>query len=198
MSMSRPGRSSCTWCCGRDLGDLRRRQGRDHGRPDRRHRVDQREVALVVAESSDPHRGRGPPAFGPVGERCLARSPRTGSVGSVRCRSASGDVELDEVDRIDATTASGDVRVNSVKGDAGFVTSSGDVNVGQMAGRLTAQLASGDLAATQVGAGLQVARHRATCASADATAPTSRSRPSRAASGWAFQRASASSPRSRR
>lgn len=82
----------------------------------------------------------------------LARGP----LGSVRCRSASGDVELDEVDRIDVTTASGDVRVNTVRGDAGFVTSSGDVNVGEMSGRLTAQLASGDLAAARVGAGLQV------------------------------------------
>ncbi len=79
-----------------------------------------------------------------------------GPLGSVRCRSASGDVEVDVVDRIDVSTASGDVRVGTVNGNAGFNTTSGEIKVRALSGRLTAQLTSGDLAADVVGAGVQV------------------------------------------
>lgn len=79
-----------------------------------------------------------------------------GPVGEVRCRTASGDVHADDVERIEVSTASGEVRVRSVSGDAEFSTASGDVAVTTVTGRLTAQLASGDLVADVVGAGLAI------------------------------------------
>jgi len=79
-----------------------------------------------------------------------------GSFGGVRCRTASGDLQIDEVDRLEVSTASGDVRVVRINGDAGFSTASGDVTVNSLHGRLTASLASGDLTADVVGAGMDV------------------------------------------
>jgi DUF4097 and DUF4098 domain-containing protein YvlB len=79
-----------------------------------------------------------------------------GTFGGVRCRTASGGLQIDEVDRLEVSTASGDVRVGSINGDAGFNTASGDVMVVTMRGRLTAQLASGDLVADAVGASVDV------------------------------------------
>ena len=79
-----------------------------------------------------------------------------GPVGETRCRTASGDVNLDDVERLEVSTASGDVRVRSVTGDADFNSASGDVTVTAVTGRLTAQLSSGDLVADVVGAGLAI------------------------------------------
>jgi DUF4097 and DUF4098 domain-containing protein YvlB len=79
-----------------------------------------------------------------------------GALGEVRCRTASGDVRMDDVDRLEVSTASGDIRVRSVTGDASFNTASGDVTVTTAAGRLSAQLASGDLTADAVGSTLDV------------------------------------------
>jgi len=79
-----------------------------------------------------------------------------GSLGEVRCRTASGDVQIDDVERLEVSTASGDVRARSVNGDAEFNSASGDVSLTTVTGRLTAQLASGDLVADVVGAGLAI------------------------------------------
>ena len=79
-----------------------------------------------------------------------------GQFGELRCRTASGDVHLDDVDRLEVSTASGDVRVRVVNGDAEFNSASGDVTATTVTGRLTAQLASGDLVADIVGEGLSI------------------------------------------
>ena len=79
-----------------------------------------------------------------------------GSVGEVRGRSASGDVQIEEADRVEVYTASGEVRVRTVNGDAEFNTASGDVSLTTVTGRLTAQLASGDIVADVVGGGLAI------------------------------------------
>lgn len=79
-----------------------------------------------------------------------------GTFGSVRARTASGDVDVDEVDRLEVSTASGDTRVGVVHGDAGFTTASGDIAVTSTSGRLGASLASGDLSAQRVGGGVDV------------------------------------------
>lgn len=69
----------------------------------------------------------------------------SGSLGSARIRTASGDVHVDVVERLDANSASGDVRVGSVTGDASCTTASGDVAVSAVDGRLTVGTASGDV-----------------------------------------------------
>lgn len=79
-----------------------------------------------------------------------------GALGAVRVRSQSGDIDLDEVQRLDVSTASGDARVNIVNGDAGFKTASGDIAVQSTSGRLGASSASGDLVAQYVGGGVDV------------------------------------------
>lgn len=79
-----------------------------------------------------------------------------GSLGAVRVRTQSGDVDLDEVQRLEVSTASGNARVNIVNGDAGFRTASGDIAVQSATGRLGASSASGDLVAQSVGGGVDV------------------------------------------
>jgi len=79
-----------------------------------------------------------------------------GAVGEMRCRTASGDVHIDEAERVEVSTASGDVRARAINGDAEFNTASGDVTLTAVKGRLTAQLASGDIIADVVGGGLAV------------------------------------------
>ncbi len=79
-----------------------------------------------------------------------------GTYGGVRCRIASGDLQIDEVDRLEVSTASGDVRIGTINGDAGFHTASGNVTVNLLRGRLAGSLTSGDLVAQAVGAGIDV------------------------------------------
>lgn len=79
-----------------------------------------------------------------------------GALGTVRVRSASGDLDIDEVERLDVSTASGDARVKVVNGDAGFKSASGDIAVNSTSGRLGASSASGDLVAHSVGGGVDV------------------------------------------
>lgn len=79
-----------------------------------------------------------------------------GALGTVRVRSQSGDIDLDEVQRLEVSTASGDARVNTVNGDAGFKTASGDIAVQSTSGRLGASLSSGGLVAESVGGGVDV------------------------------------------
>jgi Putative adhesin len=79
-----------------------------------------------------------------------------GDLGVSRVRTASGDAQVDMVARLDASTASGDIRIGEVSGDAVLSTASGDCTVGTVEGRLGVSTASGDLRADLVGGELQV------------------------------------------
>jgi hypothetical protein len=68
-----------------------------------------------------------------------------GHLGAVRVRTASGDVRVDEVARLDVNSASGDTRVGSVSSDATCSSASGDVDLGDVVGRLVVSTASGDV-----------------------------------------------------
>jgi DUF4097 and DUF4098 domain-containing protein YvlB len=69
----------------------------------------------------------------------------SGVLGAIRIKSASGDIRLGSVDRLDIDTASGDVRAATVASSATCDTASGDVWVERVGGRLTISTASGDV-----------------------------------------------------
>ena len=71
-------------------------------------------------------------------------------------RSASSDVEAEDLVRIDVSVASGDARIDLVRNDATFNATSGDVVVRSVGGRLSATLASGDLRIGDVGGDAEV------------------------------------------
>ena len=68
-----------------------------------------------------------------------------GTLGVVRVHTASGDVEVGDVARLDVTTASGEVSCGNVAGDAHVSSISGACTLGSVHGKLGASLASGDL-----------------------------------------------------
>lgn len=74
-----------------------------------------------------------------------------GSLGPVRVRTTSGDVEIDAVARLELGTTSGDARVGTVHGDASITTVSGEARVGTVAGRVQGSAVSGDLRIAHVG-----------------------------------------------
>ncbi len=69
----------------------------------------------------------------------------TGGLGTTRIKSASGDIRLGSVDRLDIDTTSGDVRTVAVASSASCDTVSGDVWVERVGGRLTVSTASGNV-----------------------------------------------------
>jgi hypothetical protein len=76
-----------------------------------------------------------------------ASSPVTakGRYGEVSGKTASGDVTVGEADAVRLQTASGDLRVDQVHGDAALKSVSGDVKAGRVGGALDASVVSGDL-----------------------------------------------------
>jgi hypothetical protein len=68
-----------------------------------------------------------------------------GSLGVVRVHSASGDIEIGDAAKLDATTASGGISCGDIAGDATISSVSGDCTVRHVGGRLEATLTSGDL-----------------------------------------------------
>lgn len=68
-----------------------------------------------------------------------------GRLGATRLRSSSGDLRVGSVAHLDASTSSGDVRVEAVAADMTSTSVSGDITAGDVAGRLTATTASGDV-----------------------------------------------------
>ena len=68
-----------------------------------------------------------------------------GSLGVVRVHTASGDIQVGDAAKLDATTASGDFLCGDVAGDVKISSVSGDCAVGRVGGRLDATLTSGDL-----------------------------------------------------
>jgi len=73
-----------------------------------------------------------------------------GALGSLRTKTASGDVDAEDVVRLDLSMSSGDARIGVVRDEASITTASGDAVVRSVGGRLQATLASGDLRAESV------------------------------------------------
>lgn len=69
----------------------------------------------------------------------------SGSLGSVRVRTASGDVRSARSSRLEVRTASGAAEAREVEAGAVCSTASGDVAVGRVGGRLAVTTASGDV-----------------------------------------------------
>lgn len=91
-------------------------------------------------------------------------SVRTGSAdvttrgrsGVIKARAGSGDLDVDQVGRIDAKSGSGTIRVDRVAGDARISAASGDVTVGATDGQFEASTASGDVSARTVGGTVEI------------------------------------------
>ena len=68
-----------------------------------------------------------------------------GRLGTVRGKTASGDVNVPAAAEIRVETASGDLRIGDVEGEASLRSASGDIKVGTVGGALDASVVSGDL-----------------------------------------------------
>ena len=68
-----------------------------------------------------------------------------GSLGVVRVHTASGDIQVGDAAKLDATTASGGLACGEVAGDVNISSVSGDCIIRRVGGRLEATLTSGDL-----------------------------------------------------
>jgi hypothetical protein len=80
-----------------------------------------------------------------------------GELGSVSVRTASGDVRLGTVRaELQVKTASGDVSLDAADADATVSSVSGDVDLGRVAGSLDARTVSGTLDVAGVGSALEV------------------------------------------
>jgi DUF4097 and DUF4098 domain-containing protein YvlB len=81
----------------------------------------------------------------------------TGRLGAVEVNAASGDVEIEQIERdVRVHSASGDVRLASVGGKADVSTASGDVELGQVEGGVSVRSASGDVRVEQAGSGARI------------------------------------------
>jgi DUF4097 and DUF4098 domain-containing protein YvlB len=79
-----------------------------------------------------------------------------GRLGEADIKSASADLELEHVSALRVKSASGDVRVEEIAGDARVQTASGDVGLEHVAGEAEISAASGDVHVGEAGAGLKV------------------------------------------
>jgi DUF4097 and DUF4098 domain-containing protein YvlB len=70
--------------------------------------------------------------------------------GRLVARLASGDLDAAATGSLDVVSASGDVRVPRVLGEAGVKTASGDVALGTVAGDLAVRTASGDIVVSRL------------------------------------------------
>lgn len=117
-------------------------------------RGDGAEVSIVVPKRTGSFLGRDPKI------RIEVRAPHgsdlsfttasadvaaRGRLGSVRGKTASGDVSVPDVAELRVESASGDLRVGDVSGDASLKTASGDIKAGRIGGRLDASAVSGDV-----------------------------------------------------
>jgi hypothetical protein len=90
-------------------------------------------------------------------ETASAQLRGRGRFGSLEAKSASGDVDLDELtgDAI-AKTASADIGLVAVGGDAVVNTASGDVELGRVGGETVVKTASGDVTIREGGRSIDV------------------------------------------
>lgn len=79
-----------------------------------------------------------------------------GPLGSVEVRTASGDVAVETAASLSVESASGDVVVREVEGDAAVKTTSGDLLAHTVGGGLTATLVSGDVQVESLAGELRV------------------------------------------
>jgi DUF4097 and DUF4098 domain-containing protein YvlB len=85
------------------------------------------------------------------GTKASADLRAVGRLGDVELVTASGDIELQEVGRLEVQTASGDLSCRLVDGPAKVQSASGDVNLGGVRGDAQVFTASGDLELGPVG-----------------------------------------------
>lgn len=70
----------------------------------------------------------------------------TGAIGRLNAHTASGDVRAERINGdVELTTASGDVRLEDATGDVRATTASGDITVNSAGGDIIAKTASGDV-----------------------------------------------------
>jgi DUF4097 and DUF4098 domain-containing protein YvlB len=79
-----------------------------------------------------------------------------GSLGETEVKTASGDVELEQVANLRVKAASADVEVEHVDGDARVQIASGDLELAHVLGHAEIASASGDVHVGEAGAGLRV------------------------------------------
>lgn len=77
-------------------------------------------------------------------------------LGVVSAHTASGGIELQEAQRADLHSASGNIRVEDVHGDVAAKSASGNITVERAAGRVGASLASGTFRCERIGGSLDV------------------------------------------
>ncbi|HWL35331.1 MAG TPA: DUF4097 family beta strand repeat-containing protein [Frankiaceae bacterium] len=79
-----------------------------------------------------------------------------GRFAEVRGKTASGDVSLGDAGTVRIESASGDLRVDELRGDGGLKSASGDIKLGHVAGTLDASVVSGDLRVATIDNGAHV------------------------------------------
>lgn len=81
----------------------------------------------------------------------------TGPMGFARVKTASGDVWVEQADRLEIGTASGSCRIGEIGHDSRVNAVSGDLAGRTVGGRLTATTASGDIRVDHVGGDVEAA-----------------------------------------
>jgi hypothetical protein len=79
-----------------------------------------------------------------------------GALGTLRVRSASGNVRADDVVRAEVSVSSGDIRIELVRDDAAIKATSGDVYLRRVGGRMAATLSSGDVVGDDLAGDVEV------------------------------------------
>lgn len=79
-----------------------------------------------------------------------------GRFAEVRGKTASGDVTVGDADTVRIESASGDLRIDEVRGAGGLKSASGDIKLGHVAGPLDASVVSGDLQVAAIDNGATV------------------------------------------
>lgn len=85
-----------------------------------------------------------PTGSGLRGEAAVAAFRCTGTLGEVRLRTATGDVEVEHAATLSVTTSGGAIVAQSVTGDAHATTATGTIRLGTVGGTLTLKNSNGD------------------------------------------------------
>ena len=85
-----------------------------------------------------------PTGSGLRGEAAVAAFRCTGTLGEVRLRTATGDVEVEHAATLSVTTSGGAIVAQSVTGDAHATTATGTIRLGTVGGTVTLKNSNGD------------------------------------------------------